>query len=129
MIIKGIEFLSETDFSEFLDKHKKTQLFDAPLFVSKRHTEHCIQQALKAFAQKRNISKSAQLEFLLCLTGEKQVRKALEKAKVKGKKGVFVCWNNSWNTFKKQFQFKEFVLKDKQDLESIQKSATFWLHQ
>ena len=127
MIIKGLEFLEKVNFAQFLDNHKKTQIFDMSLFVSKRHIEHCIQQALKAFAQKRNISKSVEMEFLLCITGEKQVSKALKKA-VGGKKIVFVSWDSSWNDFKKQFQFKEIELKDNQDLDAIQRSASFWIH-
>jgi len=127
MIIKGIEFLGKCDISKFLDKYKKTQIFDVSLFISKRHIEHCIQQALKAFAQKRNISRSVQLEFLLCLTAEKQVKKALEKAQITGKKAVFVSWDKDWNAFKKEFQFKEVALKDKKDLDAMQKSATYWL--
>ena len=127
MIIKGLEFSKSYDFAKFLDKHKKTQIFDMSLFVSKRHIEHCAQQALKAFVQNRNISKSVEMEFLLCLTGEKQVKNALKKAQVK-KKGVFVSWDSSWNEFKQQFKFKEIQLKDKPDLDAIQKSATFWIH-
>ena len=126
MIIKGLEFSESYDFAEFLDKHKKTQIFDACLFVSKRHIEHCVQQALKAFAQKRNISRSPELEFLLCLTAEKQVKKALKKV-ITGKKAVFVSWNNSWKDFKKQFQFKEIKLKDLSDFDAIEKSAVFWI--
>ena len=30
--------------------------------------------------------------------------------------------------FEKQFEFKKVELKDKPDLEAIQKSATFWIH-
>ena len=128
MIIKGLEFSESYDFAKFLDKHKKTQVFDMSLFVSKRHIEHCAQQALKAFVQGRNISKSVEIEFLLCLTREKQVNKALGKVQVK-KRGVFVSWNSSWNESKQQFKFKEIQLKDKPDLDAIERSATFWVKQ
>ena len=79
------------DVAGFLARHPETQVVSSAVVAGEKHVLHCVGQALKAFAQGRNVSSRAELEFLLCLTGERQIGKALEKARP-GKDVVFVCW-------------------------------------
>ena len=131
MIVKLIEF---KDFNldkvmSFLRNHKKTQIVNSKVVISEKHAIHSVNQALKAFAQKRNYSKQEEIEFLIRLTAERQIRKAIEKAKP-SEKSVFVSWNSSFNDFKKQFEFKELSfpkIKEKEEKIALEKSATFWL--
>ena len=131
MIVKLIEFnkFDVEKVMSFLMSHKKTQIVNSRVVVSEKHVIHSVNQCLKAFAQHRNYSKNEEIEFLIRLVGDKQIKNVLEKAKP-GKKCIFVSWNNSWSDFKKEFDFKELkfpLVSEKINKEALEKSATFWL--
>jgi len=51
--------------------------------------------AKRAFARRKNISKSLGLEMLLYLSGTRQIREAIKIFGYKGGKGVLVLWNTN----------------------------------
>ncbi len=136
MIIKKVLFkdIPQNELISFLEKHPKTQVVNADLVFGQKHVLHCVVQLLKAFAQGRNLSKSEEMEFLLVISGEKQINKAIERIKIENK-GIFVSWSddaeNIYNEFKKVFSFEESELDDFPDEDvkkAIEKSATFWIN-
>ena len=131
MIVKLVEFnkFDVEKVMSFLKNHRKTQIVSFDVVVSEKHVIHSVNQCLKAFAQHRNYSKSEEIEFLIRLAGERQIKKVIEKS-TPAKKSVFVSWNGSWKDFKKEFDFKELnfpVVSEKKEREALEKSATFWL--
>ena len=131
MIVKLVEF-NKFDVEKvvlFLQNHKKTQIVSFDVVVSEKHIIHSVNQCLKAFAQHRNYSNNEEIEFLIRLVGNKQIKKVIEKSKPT-KKSVFVSWGDSWSDFKSEFDFKELKfpkVTEKIEKEALEKSATFWL--
>jgi len=135
VLVKGIEFekLDSDRLMDFLSENKKTQIVDAKCFFGEKHVIHSILQTLKAFRSRRNISKNEELEFLVRLSAQRQIRNALSACKPR-KKAVFVSWSkNSKKVFlklKKEFKTKASVLKepDKEtQKDAIERTATFYL--
>lgn len=135
VLIKGIEFekLDSDRLMDFLSENKKTQVVDAKCFFGEKHVIHSILQTLKAFRDKSNISKSEELEFLVRLSGQRQIKNALSICKPR-KKVVFVSWNKNdkkiFSKLKKEFKVKARVLKEpdkESQKDAIEKTATFYL--
>ena len=135
VLVKGIEFekLDSGRLMDFLSENKKTQIVDAKCFFGEKHVIHSILQTLKAFRDKDNISKNEELEFLVRLSGQRQIKNALFICRPR-KKAVFVSWNkNSLKIFsklKKEFKTKSRVLKEpdkESQKDAIEKTATFYL--
>ena len=136
MIIKKVLFkdIPQNELISFLEKHPKTQVVNADLVFGQKHVLHCVQQLLKAFAQGRNLSKSEEMEFLLVISGNKQINKAINLIRVENK-AVFVSWSDAaertYDEFRNAFSFEETKMDDFSDEEikrAIEKSATFWIN-
>ncbi|MBI4214603.1 hypothetical protein HY546_01280 [archaeon] len=136
MIVKRVVFkTAPKEIFEWLSKHSKTQVVSSRIVAGERHVIHCVNQTFKAFDAGENIASKQEIDFVLRLVGERQIRKALEQAKPK-KDCVFVCWNNgagkAWKDFCGSFSFLEKPLREPPRaklLEALEKSATFWLFQ
>jgi len=135
VLVKGIEFedLESERLMKFLSKNQKTQVVDGKCFFGKKHVIHSLLQTLKAFRNKDSIAKNEELEFLVRLSGERQIKRALVKCRPT-KRSVFISWSNSkkkiFSNFKKEFKFKlrDLVEPDeKKQKDAIERTATFYL--
>lgn len=135
VLVKGIEFekLDSDRLMDFLSKNKKTQIVDAKCFFGEKHVIHSILQTLKAFRDKDSIARNEELEFLVRLSGQRQIKNALTICRPR-KKAVFVSWNKNnkkiFSELKKEFKIKASVLKEpdkESQKEAIEKTATFYL--
>ncbi len=135
VLVRGIEFekLDLDGLMDFLSENKKTQIVDAKCFFGEKHVIHSILQTLKAFRDKGNIARNGELEFLVRLSGQRQIKNALSICRPR-KKAVFVSWNkNSGKIFsglKKKFKTRAIALKEpgkEAQKEAIEKTATFYL--
>ena len=135
MIIKKVLFEGEAHgkLLHFLEGHPKTQVIGANLAFGEKHVLHCVHQVLKAFAQRRNLSKSEELEFLLAISGERQIKSAISKARA-GREAVFVSWSEgcekAYADFVSGFNAKEIPMGEFQDAEvmgAMERGATFWV--
>jgi len=135
VLIKGIEFekLDSDRLMDFLNKTKKTQIVDIKCFYGKKHVIHSILQTLKAFRNKDSIAKTEEIELLVRISAQRQIKNALSDC-MPGKRAVFISWSKNakktFSGFKKQFKFKEHVLKEP-DVDTIKKAiertSTFYL--
>jgi len=127
--IKKVSLKSNKGILGWLEQHPETQVVCALAVASRRHAEHAVMETLKAFAQGRNISRKPELEFLIRLTGERQLSKAFVKSEAKGDKAVFISWSekNPWPSFKEKFVKRESEFEKTEDLDAIEKTSTFWL--
>lgn len=136
-LIKPIEFTGELDqekLIEFLDAHEKTQVVSMDLVPSRKNVEHAVNLTEKAYEEGRNISHVPKIGLLLHLTGQRQIKKAIDKAKVRGRKAVFISFNKdqrkTWKEFKNKFDLKEVDLpmaNDEEIKRKMERTATFWL--
>ncbi len=88
--ITGFRNVKIKDTEEFLKKiHKEkpsnveTQFFDAKFVASWQHLYFAVLNALTAFKNKENISKSVTMETLLYASAQRQIRKAMELLGIK----------------------------------------------
>lgn len=88
--ITGFRNVKIKDTKEFLKKiHKEkpsnveTQFFDAKFVASWQHLYFAVLNALTAFKNKGNISKSVTMETLLYASAQRQIRKAMELLGIK----------------------------------------------
>jgi KEOPS complex subunit Cgi121 len=88
--ITGFRNVKIKDTKEFLKKiHKEkpsnveTQFFDAKFVASWQHLYFAVLNALTAFKNKGNISKSLAMETLLYASAQRQIRKAMELLGIK----------------------------------------------
>lgn len=88
--ITGFRTVKIKDTKEFLKKiHKEkpsnveTQFFDAKFVASWQHLYFAVLNALTAFKNKENISKSVTMETLLYASAQRQIRKAMELLGIK----------------------------------------------
>lgn len=131
IIVKAIEF-KKFDLDSILDflKHKrKTQVVDYGCVYGRIHALHSVFQTLKAFRNNENISNKEEIEFLLRLSGKRQIGKALEYCKPK-KKSIFISWDkkNVFEEFRKNFDFREIELQkiSKEGVkDALERSAVF----
>ena len=132
VLIKGVEFekFDLDGVMDFIAKSKKTQLVGIKCFQGKKHVIHSISQTLKAFRNKDNIAKTEELELLVRLSGQKQIKNALEKCRP-GKKSVFISWTkDSFQKLRKEFKVREIKLKEpaiERQKQAIERTATFYL--
>jgi tRNA threonylcarbamoyladenosine modification (KEOPS) complex Cgi121 subunit len=135
VLVRGIEFqgLDSDRLMAFLSKNPKTQVVDGRCFFGKKHVLHSIFQTLKAFRNKDSIAKTQELEFLVRLSGERQIKKALARCKP-GKRAVIVSWSDDkeriFSGFKKEFRFKLRDLVEpgeEKQKDAIERTATFYL--
>jgi len=134
-LVKGIIFdkLDHNRLMKFLESNKKTQIVGSKCFFGKKHLIHSILQTIKAFRSKENISKSEELEFLVRLSAQRQIKNALIICKPT-KKSVFICWAKNadkiYSRLKKEFKLKEYRLKDpdmEKQKDAIERTAAFYL--
>jgi tRNA threonylcarbamoyladenosine modification (KEOPS) complex Cgi121 subunit len=135
VLIKGIEFVKPDHerLMDFLAKNKKTQIVDAKRFYGKKHVIHSILQCLKAFRGNDNIARTEELEFLVRLVGERQIKIALKKCMPR-KKAVFISWSKNrgkiFSGFRKDFKIREIALKEpslEKQKDAIERTAAFYL--
>jgi tRNA threonylcarbamoyladenosine modification (KEOPS) complex Cgi121 subunit len=88
--ISGFSDLSVKDAEEFVKAARKelsecmwVQFFDAGLVASWRHLYFAVLNALLAFKNGRNISKSVAMETMLYASAQRQIRKAIDFMGVK----------------------------------------------
>lgn len=88
--IAGFKDVKIADVDAFLDKARKAvgrtvavQFFDAELVASWQHLYFAALNALKAFKNGENISKSLAVETLLYASAQRQIRKAAELLGIK----------------------------------------------
>lgn len=136
MIVKPVELQSK-DFEEvlkFLEENEATQLMDLNVGFSRKNVEHAVLETERAFDEGRNVSRDRGIELLIRVTGERQINRAIKKAKIEGKNAVFVCFNGepekTWENFKEKFEVKETGFPERnlnEVKERMERTATFWL--
>ena len=136
MILKAVYFDTTPDkekIRKFLDSHEHTQLFAQKCFFGKRHLKHTLLETKRAFDEKRNISNSEEIEFLLILNANRQISKAISNCTPQ-QNSIFVSWNTNakkiFSDFSEEFQFEEQELTEQSEtssLDAIEKSATFYI--
>jgi len=131
--VKLVEFrVFEPDkIMNFLKQHKGCQLIDFRHFNGEKHVLHAVNEMKKAFNQGTNFAKTEELEFLVRFLGEKQIKKAVEKAKP-SKRTLFVSWTGAGNyrKFEEEFNFKVLKfprVKEEEMKAAMEKTATFWI--
>ncbi len=84
---KGVNF---SDAEAFLkESRKKTRLnvelqfFDASLIATQRHLYFAVLNALQAFQNKTNISKSLAVETMLYASAQRQIKRAIQRCGIK----------------------------------------------
>jgi tRNA threonylcarbamoyladenosine modification (KEOPS) complex Cgi121 subunit len=84
---KGVRFSDAEGFLK--ESRKKTrsnvemQLFDANVIASYRHLYFAVLNALQAFRNKTNISKSLAVETMLYASAQRQIQKAIKRCGIK----------------------------------------------
>jgi tRNA threonylcarbamoyladenosine modification (KEOPS) complex Cgi121 subunit len=135
VLVRGVEFqkLDSGRLMKFLEENRKTQIVGSKCFFGRKHVIHSILQSLKAFRSKENISKNGELEFLVRLSGQRQIKNALVICRPT-KKSVFVCWTKNadkvYSCLKKEFKLKEYGLKEpdvEKQKDAIERTAAFYL--
>ncbi len=88
--ITGFRSVSVKDAKKFLETARKVkeestclQFFDADLVATWQHLYFAVLNALLAFRNQRNISKTVAMETMLYASAQRQIRKALELIGVK----------------------------------------------
>ena len=88
--ITGFRNIIIEDAKEFLKAARKNkqqrvwvQFFDADLMATRQHLHFAVLNALLAFKNERNLSKSAAMEVMLYASAQRQIRKAIELIGVK----------------------------------------------
>lgn len=136
MIVKPLEIKPENKdkIINFIEEQEKTQVVDIDSAFSHKNVEHAVLETKRAFKENKNISRDEKIELLIRLTAERQIKKAIEKAKVKEEKAVFICFNDeqrkTWEKFKEKFMDEEtrFPKRNLDEVkEKMEQTATFWL--
>ncbi len=86
------------------------QIVDARLVAEKEHVEHAIAQAIKAFKRGKNIARDILVEVLVRLSGQRQIKYAIEKFGLKSnvQDVVVISTNkNRLEEFKKKYSCRE----------------------
>ncbi len=134
ILVKKVFLKTSQGLADWIGNHNLVQVVSPEVVAGPTHAKHSVLEVLKAFEQQNNISRSPEMELLVRLSGERQVSRALEKARVKGDEAVFICWNEdcsrTWEEFKKEFVKKEVLFTDPDKsilLEAMEKTAVFWM--
>ena len=84
---KGIKFVQAESFLKANRKETQPnielQFFDAGLVATQEHLYFAILNALQAFRNKTNISKSLAVETMLYASAQRQIRKAIQRCGIK----------------------------------------------
>ncbi len=84
---KGIAFAKAEDFLKANRKETEqiveVQFFDAELIATQEHLYFAAINALQAFQNKTNISKSLSMETMLYGSGQRQIKKAIQRCGIK----------------------------------------------
>ncbi len=86
------------------------QVINADMVAGKEHLEHAINQAIKAFNKGRNIAKNILLEVLVRLSGQRQIRHAIDKFGIKpGVRNIVIISKDKSliESFVKKYKCKE----------------------
>jgi KEOPS complex subunit Cgi121 len=90
MEITGYSNISFTKAEEFLKANRKEikrtidmQFFDAELIATQEHLYFAALNALEAFQNKTNISKSPAMETMLYASAQRQIQKAIQRCGIK----------------------------------------------
>jgi KEOPS complex subunit Cgi121 len=90
--ITGYKNISFSCAEAFLKKDRKIQnhkfelqFFDAALIATERHLYFAVLNALEAFKNKTNFSKSLAMETMLYASAQRQIQKAISKSGIKPK--------------------------------------------
>jgi KEOPS complex subunit Cgi121 len=88
--ITGFKNISFTLAEAFLNKDRKiqnhnieVQFFDADLIATERHLYFAVLNALEAFKNNSNLSKSLAMETMLYASAQRQIQKAISKSGIK----------------------------------------------
>jgi len=86
--ITGYRNIKFAQAEEFLKAKRKTshadiQFFDAELIASQEHLYFAVLNALQAFQNKTNISKSIAMETMLYASAQRQIQKAIQRGGIK----------------------------------------------
>ncbi|MCL2359780.1 MAG: KEOPS complex subunit Cgi121 [Nitrososphaerota archaeon] len=88
--ITGYQSITFEKTEAFLKTHRKQttqqteiQFFDAQLIASAQHLYFAVLNALQAFQNKTNISKSPAMETMLYASAERQIQKAIDRLGIK----------------------------------------------
>ena len=88
--ITGYRNIAFAKAEEFLKADRKetgqvvdVQFFDAELIASQKHLYFAVINALQAFQNKTNISKSLSMETMLYASGQRQIKKAIQLCGIK----------------------------------------------
>ncbi len=90
MEITGYRNIAFTKAEEFLKANRKEtkqnvemQFFDAELIASQKHLYFAALNALQAFQNKTNISKSPAMETMLYASAQRQIQRAIQRCGIK----------------------------------------------
>jgi KEOPS complex subunit Cgi121 len=88
--ITGYKNISFSHLEAFLKKERKNhvqnvevQFFDADLIATEQHLYFAVLNALEAFKNKTNLSKSLAMEIMLYASAQRQIQKAISKSGIK----------------------------------------------
>ena len=88
--ITGFKNISFTLAEAFLNKDRKiqnhnieVQFFDADLIATEQHLYFAVLNALEAFKNNSNLSKSLAMETMLYASAQRQIQKAISKSGIK----------------------------------------------
>ena len=84
---KGVEFDKAEAFLKSTRKQTRQnvdiQFFDAELIATQEHLYFAVLNALQAFQNKTNLSKSPAMETILYTSAQRQIQKAIERSGIK----------------------------------------------
>lgn len=133
IFIKAIEFpkLDLDGVLGFVTKNHDCQVVNQSIVFGEKHIIHSVYQALKAFRSGRGLAHYEGMEFLLRVSAERQITKAVKLCEPR-KRSVFVSWSpkakEKYSGFRKRFKVKESKLKEypkEKVLEAMEKTAVF----
>ncbi len=133
VVVKLVQF-KDFDFQkvvDFLNSHEGCQVLNASFFVGEKQVLHAVNEMKKAFENGCNFASSEELEFLVRFLGERQIKRAVEKAKP-GVRSLFVSWKGvrNYRDFEEEFEFKVLKfprVKEKELKAAMEKTAAFWI--
>jgi KEOPS complex subunit Cgi121 len=88
-------------------KRYKIQLLDARNLAGREHIEFAVEQAKKAFERGENISSDFLIEVLVRASATRQIKVALERLGIKGRKEVVVIAEEVPEEFLKRYSCSE----------------------
>jgi tRNA threonylcarbamoyladenosine modification (KEOPS) complex Cgi121 subunit len=114
MRVTAVEFrrFDLDEVKAFLENAPKTQIVRQNAVAGKTHAVSSAAQALKAFASGTSVCRSEEMEFLVRLSGERQISRALAACEP-ARRSVFVCWGkDTFARFRKSFDVREIPLRE-----------------